>query len=291
MKATSWPRETRGSCCQSDDLKIANKERQTQWAKVRKDGTVPPPPDTRPQPAPKTAAQKDAEKTAPGEPPAKPAEFTHNGTRIYQVNIKRGDAVAAMWGVESAENKAKREAGERTIGGDSLHETRDAAIKAAEREAKSNAQSEAYRKEREETAQKEKAAKEAKAADTINGFTEGMAPNTAALAAKALEKEVRFKGEVASIRSFIDKWHEAGTLEVSTTQEPRIKPMSRTAYNRADNKAQDEHERRMKEAGNKTVYWVNDIDLGKIAHDYAQHMLELEAKPADAANPKPTDSA
>lgn len=52
-----------------DGLKIADKNKQAQWAKFRKDGTIPLPPDALPKPAPKTAAQNDAEKANPVEEP------------------------------------------------------------------------------------------------------------------------------------------------------------------------------------------------------------------------------
>lgn len=196
-----------------------------------------------------------------------------DGLRVSPSMVKLGDTVKPMWKAQSFENAEREKRGERQLGGDSLHDTKEQAIAAAKsqaQDAKDKARAEA------EQAQQEKVegdAAAAKKADTINGFTVGMAPNTAALAAKALDKLVRWRDKVASVREHIEAWHKAGELEVSISQEPRIKPLSRTAFNRASQREQDAHEKRMKDAGNKKVYWVNDIDLGKTAHDYASHLL------------------
>ena len=56
-----------------------------------------------------------------GQSPAQ--ETTHNGTRIYPTKIKVGDEVKSMWAVESPDNQRRRAAGERTISGDSLHDS------------------------------------------------------------------------------------------------------------------------------------------------------------------------
>ncbi len=239
-----------------------------------------------PQPTSPTAGAP-AEGVGAVEAPAQ--ETTHNGTRIYPTKIKMGDEVKSMWAVESPDNQRRRAAGERTIGGDSLHDTIEQAKAAAEREAKRDAERQAAKAEQDAADKARKDAEAAKKADNINGFTEGMAPNTAALAAKSLDKLVRFRDKVASVREHIEAWHKDGALEVSTTQEPRIKPMSRTAFNRASQREQDAHEKRMKEAGNKTVYWVNDIDLGKTAHDYAAHLLAMEDQAQSIGSGKATE--
>ena len=49
--------------------------------------------------------------------------------------------------------------------------------------------------------------------------------------------------------------------------------MSRVQYNRASQREQDAHEKKMREAGTKTVYTVSGSELGKYAYDYAQHLL------------------
>ena len=206
-----------------------------------------------------------------------------DGLRVSPSMVKLGDTVKPMWKAQTAENAEREKRGERQLGGDSLHDTKEQAIAAAKAQAQ-DAKDKAQAEQEEAQAKKlEAEAAAAKKADTINGFTEGMAPNTAALAAKALDKLVRWRDKVASVREHIEAWHKAGELEVSTTQEPRIKPMSRTTFNRASQREQDAHEKRMKEAGNKTVYWVNNIDLGKTAFDYASHWLGKDESQAEQA--------
>lgn len=85
---------------------------------------------------------KDAPSVAP---PAQ--EATYNGTRIYPTKTKVGDEVKSMWAVESPDNQRRRAAGERTIGGDSLHDTIEQAKAAAEREAKRDAEQRAAKAE------------------------------------------------------------------------------------------------------------------------------------------------
>src|SRR5690606_35227985 len=69
-----------------------------------------------------------------------PSEIDHNGTRIYQTKIRLADTEPKlMWAVESATNKAKRMAGERTVSGDTLHDSLDQAKAAADREAQRDA--------------------------------------------------------------------------------------------------------------------------------------------------------
>ena len=260
--------------------KAAEKE-EAQAAQVQQQATEQPPAQSQQEQAATENAEattdqlmqaaKDSDKLEESTQPDDPIMV--DGLRVSPVTIKMDNTLKSMWEVQSAENAEREKRGERQIGGNSLHGTKEQAIAAAKsqaQDAKDNALAEA------EQAQQEKIARDAaaaKKADTINGFTVGMAPNTAALATKALGKLMRFREKVASVREHIEAWHKAGELEVSTTQEPRIKPMSRMAYHRADQQQQDAHEKRMKEAGNKTVYWVNDIDLGKTAFDYARHLL------------------
>lgn len=131
----------------------------------------------------------------------------------------------------------------------------------------------------------EAASKEAATSPSLNNYVKDMAPNVAALAIKALNKPIRIDGKAATLREHVEAWHAAGELSVSTSQEPRIKPMSRRDFNRATQAEQRMHEKRMQAAGSKTVYYVNDYDLGKTAHDYAAALLrdEIEADPAAAA--------
>ncbi|MFV3093384.1 hypothetical protein ACNJYG_23260, partial [Pseudomonas sp. GW6] len=128
----------------------------------------------------------------------------------------------------------------------------------------------------------EAAAKAAATSPSLDNYVKDMAPNVAALAIKALNKQIRIDGKAATLREHIEAWHAAGELSVSTSQEPRIKPMSRRDFNRATEAEQRMHEKRMQQAGSKTVYYVNDYDLGKTAHDYAAALLRDELEPVAA---------
>ena len=71
--------------------------------------------------------------------------------------------------------------------------------------------------------------------------------------------------------------------------------MSRRAYNRADNREQEAHDKRIKEGGKKTVYYIGGYDLGKIAYDYANHLKGLKSaepsKPEQKAEPAKEEMA
>lgn len=210
-------------------------------------------------------AMMDGRKAAPAEP----SEIDHNGTRIYQSRIKLGDAEPKlMWAVESATNKAKRLAGERTVSGDTLHDTLEQAKKAAEREAKRDAAQAAGRSELDaQEAARKQAEEERKASNRGKSVLE--------LRKEAvLEKQVRDseKGDVLTRREWVQRKLSQG-LEPKITQENKIKPMTRTQFNRASQAEQDAHERKIKQAGKKDVFWLGDFEVTKIEHDYAKELI------------------
>ena len=224
-------------------------------------------------------AQESAEnaQTEQAQADAVASEFEHNGTRIYPVRIRVGDAVNTKWGVESAENRAKRDAGERHGFGDSLHDTPDDARAAADRERQDIQKRAEWQRQNDEAQAKIQAEEAARKADTINGFTTDKTPMQAGKIREALAKQYRFDGVVRTVRQQVEWLHANGGLEVSTFDEPKIKPMSRAQFNRATQREQDAHEKKMREAGTKTVYLVGGSDLGKIAYDYAKHLLAERA--------------
>lgn len=212
--------------------------------------------------------------------PSDAAELDYGGTRLYQTFVRvSGENSRVMWAVETAENKALRESGKRTIGGDSLHDSLEDAMKAADLQAeraRADAEYEAAEQGKREIAQ---AKADAIKADTINGFLDGRPENVKALIRKALDKQYRFSdGAVMSVRERVESLIADGALEVETFEEPKIKDPSRAAFNRMDNREQDAFRRKQKEAGTKTVYLVSGSELGKYGYDYAQHMLAIEAK-------------
>lgn len=204
------------------------------------------------------------------------SEFTHNGVRIYPIAVNVGGEQKQMWGVESSENKAKREAGQRYGFGDSLLDTKEQAIAAADRQISDDEATAKY-----EDAKKSKEAEDAKRraeieADTYNGFLDGQTPAKKGLIRKALAKQWRFDGVVMTSRERIESLLAKGELEVDSYEEDKIKPMSRTQFNRASQREQDAHEKKVREGGKVTVYTVSGSDLGKIAHDYASFLLSQQ---------------
>ena len=109
----------------------------------------------------------------------------------------------------------------------------------------------------------------------IKVFTDavGMNDMAAGKARESLKKLVKYKDQAVTIKEAVEQLVEAGEL-ATTEQHDKVKPMTRTQFNRATQKEQDAHEKRVKEAGKKTVYYVGDFDLGKTAYDYAQYLIE-----------------
>lgn len=210
-------------------------------------------------------------------------EEDYNGVRLYQIKVRNpndDDKPSIMWAVESNDNKVRREKGERAGMGDSLHQTLDEAKKQAdfdvlqrEDTAKRDALNSAKKKEEEDKAAAIKS-------DTYNGFLDGKPENTKSLIRKALSKQYNFTdgSGVMTVRERIEKFNDNGTLKISTLEENKIKPMSKMQFHRADQKQQDAHEARVKEAGKKTTYLVNESELGKIGYDYAEHLLSQKSK-------------
>lgn len=217
-------------------------------------------------------------------------EVIYNGVRIYPLPVKsreEGSPPVQMWAVESAQNKERRESGERAGMGDTLHSTLDEAKKQAdfdvsqrEDAAKRDALNASKKKEEEDKTAAIKA-------DTYNGFLDGKPENTKSLIRKALSKQYNFTdgGGVMTVRERIEKFNDNGTLKISTLEENKIKPMSKMQFHRADQKQQDAHEARVKEAGKKTTYLVNESELGKIGYDYAEYLIAQKSKPDQEMGP------
>jgi hypothetical protein len=218
--------------------------------------------------------------SASGDTQAEESETTHRGARIYPINVRIGGELVSRWAAQSRDN-----IGTDKTQGDSLHQTRDQAVKQAEQDyAREQSKEEADKNQAEREAA-DSARKVARQADNANGFIgDGVAPNVAELTRKALDKLVRIDGAERSIREHIDGWSAEGTLSASSYEEWKIKDMSRQAFNRATQAEQDAHARKQRQGGKKTVYLVNDFDLGKIAHDYAQYLLSAKTdQSADAS--------
>lgn len=172
---------------------------------------------------------------------------------------------------------AVRESADARGFGDTIHDTPEAAAKyardAKEREAK-NAAFRAAENQKNEQAAARKAEE-----SNIDGFADDKPPMVKGKTVKALQALARIDGKVASIRDHVRAMVAAGDVGLTTRQEPKIKPMSRAAFNRADGRQQAAHEAKMKAGGTKTVYLVNGRDLGKTAYEYAEYLRDKPKSP------------
>lgn len=230
------------------------------------------------QPTSAAAPAAESAPTTTQQAPEQSQETTHNGTRIYPTKIKVGDEVKSMWAAESPDNQRRRAAGERAIGGDSLHDTLEQAQAAAEREAKRDAAQQAAKAEQDAADKERLDAEEArKAANRPKTLMEHR--KDAVLSKQVLDSET---GNVMTRREWVENKVSDG-LKTSITQEDKIKPMSRRQIFRADNRQQAEHDRKVKEAGKKDVYWLGDFEVTKIEYDYAQELKAQRAAAPQAA--------
>lgn len=206
-----------------------------------------------------------------------------HGLRISTGRFRTAGGVEERWIVQTPDNARREAAGEREIGGDSLMPTFDEAVREASLLAERDRKDAEWKRQCEAQSAATAAVKTAAALDSINGFTDGMPANRAALAHKALDKPIRVDGKAASIRAHIEAWRDGEGLRLTTFEEPKIKPMSRMRHFRATESEQRQHEERMRRAGTKTTYLVNGYELGKTAYDYAQHLSDLDSPAATAA--------
>ena len=133
---------------------------------------------------------------------------------------------------------------------------------------------------------KELAEKEAKAEHkqtAFGGFLAGKSDVGASTAEKALSKKYNFDGKVMTVAEFVEEAVANGNVKLSAIEEPKYKGASRAAWNRMDARQQEADAKRVKESGTKTVYTVNDHDLGKTAYDYAKFLLDKKAEQEKAA--------
>ncbi len=222
-----------------------------------------------------------------------------SGYRVYPTQVRRPQGVETMWALESVDNQERRAKGLPTGIGDALFETLALASQGAELQARQQAERIARAEREEQARQREAEAAAAAKADTVNGFVDGKLPMQVARMKEALGKQLRFDGVVMTVRERVESLHAAGKLTVETFEEPRVKPMSRLAFFRATQAEQSAHERRMREAGTRTEYLVNDSVLGKTAYDYAQHLLgsagvkdrDLDSESDNADAEQPTAAA
>lgn len=136
----------------------------------------------------------------------KRVRFEHAGFHIYPINVNVKGHVESMWAVQSIKNKDREQRGERQVGGDSLHSTKEQAMAEAEFEVKRMENDSARNKK---LADKERASAEAKAerlamfADFVAhmGFSAIQAEN----ARNALLKSIMSSGKQTTIKDLMDR--------------------------------------------------------------------------------------
>ena len=151
------------------------------------------------------------------------------------------------------------------------------------KEGLANRRAEQQAKQEAERAEEAKAQEEARAKEDeeFQGFLKGKTTLQRANAMKTLELHGR--------KEYIDNLHRRGLLGIGTHEENKIKDPSGRTYNRWSWEQQQEHERRVREAGKKTVYEIFNTstknlyrEVTKTEYEYAKHLLgkaEPEVKP------------
>lgn len=236
-------------------------------------------------------AENTANQSSNGQANDEASEIEYNGVRLYKIKVRNrveGQPPTEMWAVESTENKARKARGERAIGGDNLSETLDEAKAEADlmlkREAESNQAADAQAKR--EAEQQEQSRIEADKKSDIDGFGAELNAMQLGKLKETLNKPTSINGVVSPLRDAVRNLvAKGGKPEIK--EENVYKGMSRAQYNRADNRAQQEDEKRIREGGKKNVYYITMPDggmyeLGKTAHDFAEHLIaKAESKPQD----------
>lgn len=124
--------------------------------------------------------------------------------------------------------------------------------------------------------------------EDLNGFGKDLDRMRKGKVVKTLNGKRNFDGKIMTIKEKIKELVD-NNAEIFTREEDVIQPMSRRQYNNATQQEQDAHERRMKEAGKKTVYYVGGYNLGKTAYDYANHLKSLTSPKPEAKAVNPTE--
>ena len=200
------------------------------------------------------------------------ATFESAGLKIYKRNVKSGDLVESRWIIQSPENAEREARGERQIGGDLIVGSREDAIKRSEQEAKRYADDKARKSEIDRKENEATAAEEArKAANRGKSIVERRAD-------AALSKEVRDSetGTVMTRAQWVERRVNDGARP-SIEMVDKIKPMSRTQFNRASNAEQRAHEAKIKAGGKVPEYSLGDYIVSKAEYDYAQKLIAESA--------------
>lgn len=146
-------------------------------------------------------------------------------------------------------------------------------------------QAESHARWEKEVAAKEQGDREAKAIHDAEysdiGGEAGESAMARARRVTALSALIRVDGVIKTKKRMVDDKVAAGET-TSLSEEDRIKPMSRTAFNRANNRDQDAHAKRVRDGGKVSVYQLGDSVIDKIAYDYANYLISKTKEAASA---------
>lgn len=194
---------------------------------------------------------------------------------IYRVRIK-----------DYGERFAVRQSADPRGFGDTTHATIEEAQKYIKDEQEREAKNAEFRKnEAADRAKKDakEAADKAEREDT-DGYADTLPPMQRGKAIKSLNALARMGDKVDTIRNHVRALVASGQDALTTRKEPKIKPMTRLQFNRAGTREQEAHAARMREAGDKTVYLVGGVDLGRTAWEYAHTLVKKKlAEPKQPA--------
>ena len=118
-----------------------------------------------------------------------------------------------------------------------------------------------------------KAEKEKEIKEKYNGYFDNRKGLDRARDLKSLEKKYKYDGKVLSNKEFVEQAMDNGA-EIKEHEVNKIDYPSRTRWNRMTGYEQDQWERKIKEAGKKTVYTINGYEFPKSVVDYAKYYKE-----------------
>ncbi len=231
-----------------------------------------------------------AGKPVPPEVLADYPELSKSASRTTAENTPKWGVYGPVKVKDRGEMYVVRESDHANGFGDTMHASREEAEKYAA-EAKDRAEKNAAYRAKEDAAQAEKdAAEKAKQAerDDVDGFGDDLPPMVKGRKIADLNKMVGVDGKPGTVKQHVREMVARGAT-LATREENKVKEWTRTQYNRADQRQQDEHARKVREGGKITVYTIDGYDFGKTAYDYAKH-LQARKSTAPPVAPQPEPS-
>lgn len=125
-----------------------------------------------------------------------------------------------------------------------------------------------------------KAEKEKEIKEKYNGYFDNRSGLDKARDVKLLEKKYNFDGKVMSQKDFVEQAIDGGA-EIKEREVNKLDYPSRTRWNRMNGYEQEQYERKIKEAGKKTLYSINGFEFPKSVVDYAKYYKENGKKGSD----------